>query len=174
MARGTWEGAGSPVFAALAGCLLLLSLAACTFERRADPGNGGGPAPTTQDSVMAVVSSLDAARQDGDLAAAAALFDADARVSSRPVPPGAAPESGWLPPGEALERETPLAGMELVESQVEFPGPGTALVLNRYLETGSPAGYPGALETILMVRRDGEWRIRHLHRSFPPPAGIGP
>jgi uncharacterized protein (TIGR02246 family) len=175
-ARGTWagSGAGSPVLPALAGCVLLLSLAACTFERRADPGNGGSPALSTEDAVLAVVSSLDAARQDGDLAAAAGLFDADARVSIRPSFPGAGAESDWLPPGAALEQDVSATRFELVESQVEFPGPGTALVLNRYVETGAPSGESGALETIVMVRRDGEWRIRHLHRSFPPTAGIRP
>jgi hypothetical protein len=123
---------------------------------------------------MAAVSSLAAARQDGDLAAAVGLFDGDARVSPGPLLPGGAEEGDWLPPGEALEREAPWRGLELVESQVEFPGPGTALVLNRYAVPGAPPGDPGALETIVMVRRDGEWRIRHLHRSFPPPAGIRP
>lgn len=124
---------------------------------------------------MAVVSSLDAARQDGDLAAAVGLFDGDARVSTGPFLPGEAREGDWLPPGEALERDAPRrTGLELVESQVEFPGPGTALVLNRYMVTGAPAGNPGALETIVMVRRNGEWRIRHLHRSFPTAAETRP
>lgn len=127
---------------------------------------------------MAVVASLDAARRDGDLAAAAALFDADARISSVPYPEGSGPEGGWLPPGQALADERsgdslPLR-FELAESEVAFPGAGTALVLNRYVETGAPPGDPGALETIVMVRRDGEWRIRHLHRSFALPPGSRP
>lgn len=120
---------------------------------------------------MAVVASLDAARRDGDLAAAVGLFDVGARVSSNTLPVGAGAPGEWLGPGEALVgEESPddtAARFDLLDSEVEFPSPGTALVLNRYGRAGADAGDGRALETIVMVRRDGGWRIRHLHRSAP-------
>lgn len=180
MGRGAEGGrrTGTRVASALAGCILFLSLGACTFERRADPGEAGISALTTEDSIRAVVASLDAARRDGDLAAALGLFDTDARVSPL-IPPGSESTEGpWRSPGDALAEEwtpgAPVLRLDLLESRVEFPGTGTALVLNRYADEGTPTREAVALETMVLVRLGGEWRIRHLHRSFPLPTGARP
>lgn len=173
---GGRDRSGRSVFLVLAACIGVLLLSACTFERRGDPG-GEAPtaAPDATDSVRMVVSSLDEALQDGDLAAARNLFDADARVSS--LGPFQGETVSWRSPDQALAGEG-LPGGEaswtLVDSRIESPAPGSALVLNRYAVAGDPAGGSGVLETLVLVRRGGEWRIRHLHRSFLHPAGMVP
>lgn len=176
-ARGRRGRTGRTSPALWVGSLLLLLLGGCTFERRVLPGDEAGvPAPDAGDSIRMVVSSLDEALRDGDLAAARSLFDADARISSMVPSPG---EDGgsWRSPDAALGSDIPPGGggaWTLVDSSVEVPTPGTAVVLNQYAAAGDPPGSARVLETLVLVRREGAWRIRHLHRSFPHPPGATP
>jgi len=128
-----------------------------------------------EDSVLTVVNSLQSAREGGDLAAALALFNGEARVSAL-ISGDSSPS--WRSPREALEQEGSRSlvesGMELLESSVAWHGGGTALVLRRYVDVEQIPGEPSALETLLLVRGADGWRIQHLHRSFSPPRSGGP
>lgn len=158
--------------AAVSAALLLLS-AACTFERRPDPRAPRDPEvpSAARDSVAAVVAALDDARRRGDLASALLLFDTAARVTAPPQ--GGAIPPRFLPARDALAAEGGAPGspapepLALVESTVELVGTSTALALNRYGPSVG-TGEAFALETLVLVRSGGGWRIRHLHRT---PAG---
>jgi hypothetical protein len=122
---------------------------------------------------MTVVNSLQTARDGGDLAAALALFDGEARVSGLVPRAGGDTSPSWRSPREALEEEGSRSvaqpGLELLESSVAWPGGGTALVLRRYVDVERAPGEPTALESLLLIRGPGGWRILHLHRSFVSP-----
>lgn len=146
-----------------------LTAGACSFERRPDPlaGATGSQATTVEDSVRAVALALDGARRLGDLAAAAALFESSARTT--PLHPEERGAGRWLTPGEALAGGWAPGTVnphpeEVLESSVELLGGGSALVLNTLVDPEAE-GMPAALETLVLVRTPGGWRIRHLHRS---------
>lgn len=176
MTGGRGGTAWGPRPTALLG-LLLLSLAACTFERRPDAraaGTGGAGGASLQDSIRAVTEAFGEARLRGDLAAALGLFDSTARVTPLRSSGDPGTLGPWLTPEEALAaRWAPGSPGEphrdLLDSSLEILPGGTALVLNRYGDTRA-SGTPVALETLVLVRGGSGWRIRHLHRTDLPPA----
>jgi hypothetical protein len=170
-----------PPLAALLGVGLFL--VGCTFERRPTAGQStdgpsSSPPTTVEDSVLTVVNSLQHARDRGDLAAALALFDGEARVSGLVLRSDGDAAPSWRSPREALEEEGSRSlvqpGLELLESSVAWPGGGTALVLRRYVDVERAPVEPSALESLLLVRGTGGWRILHLHRSFSSSGPGGP
>jgi ketosteroid isomerase-like protein len=169
------KGAAAGVRAAVVTALVVIPLAACTFERRPDPRTSAaaeGAERSDGDSIRAVITALDDARRRGDLAAALTLFDTVAHVTPMTAAGTTGGQAPWLNPEEALGAGwTPGSPGHpdpgLLESRVEFLAAGSALVLNRYGDT--TAGASETLETVVLVRRPSGWRIRHLHRSAPPP-----
>ena len=105
------------------------------------PANGGGPAPTTAglgDGRGLLPGCRPAGRGSGGRRGPLRRRRPD--LHRAPPPGGKSRRAVGSLPGRHWNGKPPSQGMELGESQVEFPGPGTALVLNRYVEDGAPAG----------------------------------
>lgn len=168
-----------------------ISTAACTFERRAEPEaeeastpsvdslDSGQPQTSSADAEVRARSTVERFREAvtvGDLSPALSLLAPEATLVDAEV--GRAEEASSR--GEFLLelRERHMEGMhfEPVETQVSLPGGangGTAFVftLLAMLEEGEGGIGEEAgrvFESVLLVDSDGEWRIRHLHRSLAP------
>ena len=164
----------------------LLLLSACRVERRAradDAGEPGGsdttatlPArPAVEDSVRSVVSALHDALRDGDgarvgmlSAPGALLVDQEEGVRWRKI-------AGSQGAGGTGAGEGPLPGvlqgaddgLGWVRVRSDFVDLGSAaLLVDHYRATVSGEEVPWtAVETHVLVRTGGGWRLRHLHRS---------
>jgi hypothetical protein len=156
----------------------LAAMAACRFERRAEPSAAGDSVSdstatvSVEDSVRSVLNAVEAALAAGDVArvsrltvSGATLIDQEDAVAwSRGDP--AAP----LP--RALLSRTDSLSWELESSRFTPVGVGSnaALVVNEYHATSGPNNW-NAVETLLVVRTTNGWRLQHLHRSRGLKAG---
>lgn len=156
-----------------------LVVSACTFERRPDRRNGDEEPDTAavtraeilEDSVEATVDAFvealragDASRAVGMLHARATLYDEETGRRWGPM------QVDSLLPGP-MGREGEELRWESSDSWVEVYDPA-AVVVRRYRDAASREAAPWtALETYVLVRTDGGWAIRHLHRSQGPDPG---
>lgn len=151
--------------------------AACTFEHRADmeeaeasPGSvalvGNGDRGLSPGAVARLFRE---AVFVGDLSLALSLLDRQATL----VDELAGTDEETMTRGELLlelrRRHVAGLGLEVLETRVE-PATESTLVLSRLalLERGDDGigvEVGRAYETLVMVRTDEGWRIRHLHRS---------
>ena len=158
--------------------LVLLTLtAACRVERRpdldeSDPGPTalvpelrGGSEPS-RDSVRQVVAAVNEALALGDVTRVAQLSAPGAVLIDQ--------EEGvrWTRQEAASTLPRPLLGRgdglgwSVEATSLDFVGEGTALLSARYHASVSGESVPWtAVETWVLVRSDGGWRLRYLHRS---------
>lgn len=163
--------------ARLGSVVLLAALVAgegCTFERRPDRLVAGAAAVDTadvlagvRDSVRQVLDSFQAALVSADTAAALALLD-----SALVVYEGGAVDSTR----DAYAAQHLPAGKEFLGSglaravlsqEIEVYG-GVAVARALYRVSGEVRGQPlrsETAETMVLVRRPGGWKIRHIHWS---------
>jgi ketosteroid isomerase-like protein len=160
----------------------LLLLGACTFERRADvgseralPGEGvelpEGSTTPAEDSIRAIVAAVGEALRVGDAsrvalltAPGATLVDAEAGTFwTRDDLMGTLPR-------QLEDRETPQT-WSLERSRITRFGDAALLVDEYHVAEASVQPESRAIETLLLVRSDGGWRLAHLHRALlsPPP-----
>lgn len=163
--------------------VLLLALpfvvSACTFERRPDGRNGGEEPDTAavtraeilEDSVEATVGGFVEALRAGDVSRAVGALHAQATLYDEETGRRWGPmQVDSLLPGP-MGREGEELRWEPSDSWVEVYDPA-AVVVRRYRPAASrEAAVPTALETYVLVRGDGGWAIRHLHRSQGPGPG---
>ena len=157
----------------------LLLLAACTFERRPDAGNGEAEPDTgavtrteiLEDSVEATVDAFTAALRAGDISRAVGMLDAEATLYDEETGHRWDPtKADSLLPGPMEREGEEELRWEPVESWMEVYDEA-ALFVRRYQATISREEAPWtAMETYVLVRSDEDWVIRHLHRS----RGLGP
>lgn len=164
--------------------LLVLLLAvplvasACTFERRPDSRNGGEEPDTAavtraeilEDSVEATVGAFVEALRAGDVSRAVGMLHAGATLYDEETGRRWGPmQVDSLLPGP-MGREGEELRWESSDSWVEVYDPA-AVVVRRYGAASPEAAVRTALETYVLVRTDGGWAIRHLHRSQGPDPG---
>lgn len=175
-----------PVARETALLVLLLLLAGCRIEKRAEPAgvgaDGAGPADTTvlvraggavQDSVRSVVAAFhdalrvgDGARVAGLTVPGATLVDQEEGVQWRRDAGG-----GRLP--EDLAASADGLGWRRVATDFGVRS-DVALLVDSYSATVSGESVPWtAVETFVVVRTPAGWRIRHLHRSRGDGASAG-
>ena len=159
---------GRPLAALFAAVLCL----ACRLERRPD-GPGSEPAPDAPaasgneaDSAQDVIGAMALALAAGDPARVsevstgdAVLIDQDERVRWT-----RADSVGPLPaPLPVSERDL---GWRLRDSSFMRLSPDAALLSLRYQASVSVDSIPrSAVESWVLVRTDGSWKVRYLHRS---------
>ena len=162
-------------------CVLVafaIPLGACTLERRADlePENGAGAAagssvaPSTVDSVHAVVSSFHEALAQGDGARIAALTAPGAVLIDQ--------EEGvrWR---RAMDSDpalpTPLArtrdglGWTVLGTEFTLLGDNAGILVTEYRARVQGEDVPwSAVESLVLVRGEAGWRVQYLHQSRGP------
>jgi hypothetical protein len=165
--------------------LLLVALllgSACRFEKRPDlaarepvdsmlfppAGGSGGP---IEDSVRATIAAVSTAFRVGDVTRVAQLTTRDAVLIDQED------EVRWTRLDAAAELPRPLQGgddglgWELDGSTFAPLSETSALVSVRYRASVSGEAVPWtAIESWVLVRDAGGWRLRYLHRS----RGLGP
>jgi ketosteroid isomerase-like protein len=163
--------------------LLALLVLGCTIEPRADTrGAPSGPAlpadtnPETLDaSVESVVDALAEALRVGDGARVAALAADGVTLIDQEegVVWTSASAAGPLP--SALSMGAVAGGLSwtLVSREISPIGTGR-LVVSRYRAdvAGEPVDW-WAVETLIIEPVEGQWRVRHLHRSRGPLKAAG-
>lgn len=172
MARLTWFALVGPV----------ILLGACTLERRADlePENGatvgttGNVAPSTVDSVHAVVSSFHEALAQGDGARIASLttpgavlIDQEQSVRWR----RAVDTDPTLPTPLVRARD----GLDWTVLGTDFTllGEDAGILVTEYRARVQGEEVPwSAVESLVLVRGAAGWRVRYLHQSRGPEAQV--
>lgn len=155
----------------------LLMGTACRFEKRPDlaarePVDSTairfthGPRGPIEDSVRATIAAVTDAFRVGDVTRVAQLTTRDAVLIDQED------EIRWTRPDAAARLPRPLRngddglGWEIDESSFSLLSDASALVSLRFraAASGQPAPWT-ALETWVLVRDAGAWRLRYLHRS---------
>ncbi len=156
-----------------------LVVSACTFERRPDRRNGEEEPDTAavsrteilEDSMEAMVDAFVEALRAGDVSRAVGMLHGQATLYDEETGRRWGPmQVDSLLPGP-MGREGEELRREPSDSWVEVYDPA-AVVVRRYRPAASrEAAARTALETYVLVRTDGGWAIRHLHRSQGPDPG---
>jgi len=170
--RGAAAFGVSAARALLLAALLLGS--ACRFERRpdlaADPADSvprvEGSSGPVEDSVRAVIAAVTAALDAGDAGAVARLTARDAVLIDQED------EVRWAREDAAARLPRPLRvegeglGWETEGSTFARLSDASALVSVRlHAAPASDSAAWTATESWVLVREDGTWRLRYLHRS---------
>jgi ketosteroid isomerase-like protein len=168
-------GSGRPRHLLLLVALVLGS--ACRFEKRPDLAASepvdsvlsppaGGSGGLVEDSVRATIAAVSGAFGMGDVTRVAQLTTPDAVLIDQED------EVRWTRLDAAAELPRPLSGgndglsWELDGSTFSLLSDDSALVSVRYHATVSGEGVPWtAVESWVLVRDAGGWRLRYLHRS---------
>lgn len=155
-------------------CTALLAVALCAgcrLERRPDaPGTEVAidqPAlDAATDSAEAVLGAMTSALEGGDPSRVSQLATPDAVLidQTEGIRWTRAEATGPLPP--AMHAGTGELGWRLLDSSYSRLAPEAALFSLRYGASVSEDTIPRtALESWVIVREEGSWKVRYLHRS---------
>jgi ketosteroid isomerase-like protein len=155
----------------------VLIASACRFEKRPDLAArepvdstvyppAGGPGSPVADSIRATIAALSEAFRMGDVSRVAQLTTRDAVLIDQED------EVRWTRLDAAAELPRPLQGgedglgWELDGSTLSLLSDASALLSVRFHASVSGESVPWtAVESWVLVRDPGGWRVRYLHRS---------
>ena len=146
----------------------MLSVQERSVERIASPA-AQPTKPDEEAAVREVVRSYMATREQGNAAALAALFtaDADQLTSSGEWRRG----RDELVKGTLASSRSNAGARTVTIKTVRFPGRDVAIADGEYVIAASQGAAPrGMWTSFVMVRNDGRWRITAIRNMLPAPA----